>query len=276
MITVAVVARDEENFIGRCLRSILRNRPDEVIVVAHKCVDRTIRVAAKFGIKTAQCERSYGEAFNVALGAAGSKYVFFVDADSVLPDNFLRKLKKTTLPILSRDDKVAGVGCFLHPYNDDCLLKHLEWLIYDYSQRKKCSKHIGSLAGGTVWNRDLLLKVGGFRPLDGGPEPELCNRLTESGYSLVLLPSLTLYHEFVHKMDWRVLFGGFHVPQNVENIYFLLRLFSAPISAAMLTVDTWKKDRSISSFMLLAYYPFKRFVAAFSSFAGYFWGLVVG
>lgn len=49
-ISVVVIAHNEEVWIERCLASLLQQtqKPDEIILVAHNCTDKTIEIAKRF------------------------------------------------------------------------------------------------------------------------------------------------------------------------------------------------------------------------------------
>lgn len=49
-ISVVVIAHNEESWIERCLTSLTNQSliPDEIILVAHNCTDKTIEITAQF------------------------------------------------------------------------------------------------------------------------------------------------------------------------------------------------------------------------------------
>ena len=51
-ISVLIIAYNEEKYIGECIKSILNQNqsPDEVVLLAHNCTDKTIEIAQGFPI----------------------------------------------------------------------------------------------------------------------------------------------------------------------------------------------------------------------------------
>ena len=49
-ISVLIIAHNEEDKIKDCLCSVINQtiKPDDIILVAHNCTDRTIKVAQEF------------------------------------------------------------------------------------------------------------------------------------------------------------------------------------------------------------------------------------
>lgn len=93
-----------ENYIGRCLKSIISQRYDkrryELMIVLDFCTDSTYKIASKLlydnGLlyKIIKVNvRCAGLARNVGLGEADGKYIWFVDGDDyVVDDNAFLKL----------------------------------------------------------------------------------------------------------------------------------------------------------------------------------------
>lgn len=262
---VAIVARDEESFVGRCIESLIKGGTSnqQIILVAHLCRDRTVEKARKYGVTVVNCDKTYGDAFNMALAIADSEYLIFMDADSVVPEGWSTRIETVVVKLFEGDPRLAGVGCFLLPYRNTSLLKRVEWLVYNHTQIRKMRRgKIDSLAGGTVWKRSALLRIGGFKAVSGGPEPELCRRLLESGYRLRITKEVKVYHEFLHKL---YIFGGFRVPQNARDRYFLRKVLASPLSGVMLSINSWMMTHDAASFTLAFYYPARSYFILFLS-----------
>jgi glycosyltransferase involved in cell wall biosynthesis len=86
-LTLCVIARDEERFLGECLKSG-RDHVDEIVVVDTGSRDRTRAIAAEAGARIvdfAWCD-DFSAARNVALDAARGTHVLVLDADERLVD----------------------------------------------------------------------------------------------------------------------------------------------------------------------------------------------
>jgi glycosyltransferase involved in cell wall biosynthesis len=88
-ITAAVIARDEERSIRRCLTSLLATSADEIVLLDTGSADRTVPVAAELAADRLRILRttwrdSFAEARNEALAASRNRTVVFLDADEWL------------------------------------------------------------------------------------------------------------------------------------------------------------------------------------------------
>lgn len=110
--TVAILARDEERCIARCLDSVVRRGFDDIVVVDTGSVDDTPQIVEKYrdlGVRLllAPWHGSFAHARNTAIDAAEPGWIVFVDADEWLPGDSADRLPSclrslSTLPGLSR------------------------------------------------------------------------------------------------------------------------------------------------------------------------------
>lgn len=121
-----IAAHNEERCIGATLESLASQsrRPDEIIVVADRCTDRTVEIALSFGAKVFETlgnrHRKAG-ALNQALTTVirdldPADQVLLMDADTVLSRQFLAAAERrlsTTDP--GRPDVGAVGAVFLAP-----------------------------------------------------------------------------------------------------------------------------------------------------------------
>ncbi len=51
-ISVLIIAHNEEKYIAQCVESVLNQtkRPDEIVLLAHNCTDKTLEIARSFPI----------------------------------------------------------------------------------------------------------------------------------------------------------------------------------------------------------------------------------
>lgn len=82
LLSAALIARDEERFLGTCLRS-LRGLVDEVVVVDTGSVDRTREIAADAGARLYErpWTGDFSAARNQALDLARGEWILYIDAD---------------------------------------------------------------------------------------------------------------------------------------------------------------------------------------------------
>jgi glycosyltransferase involved in cell wall biosynthesis len=101
-LSLCMVARDEEEGIGKALESV-RDFVDEVIVVDTGSLDRTREIANGFGVKVIEepWEDDFSRVKNRAIREATGDYIFFMDADEFIDprDKFAFALFKMLLPV---------------------------------------------------------------------------------------------------------------------------------------------------------------------------------
>lgn len=86
VLSVVIVAQDEERTIGRVLDSV-KSIADEIIVVDSGSSDNTVEIAKSYG---AQCHykpwQGYAAQKNFAISLASSAWILSLDADEMLTD----------------------------------------------------------------------------------------------------------------------------------------------------------------------------------------------
>lgn len=96
-ISIIIPAYNEEKFLPKCLESISKQqeKPDEVIVVNNNSTDKTADIAKKFRV-TLLHETHQGiiASRNTGLRAASSEIIARIDADTVLPPDWVKKIKQ--------------------------------------------------------------------------------------------------------------------------------------------------------------------------------------
>ncbi len=92
-----IPAYNEEKLLDGCIKSVKSQsyRNYEIIVSYSPSKDKTLQVAKKNGVKIVTIPKSFpGKAKNAGARAATGDYLVFVDADAVVPKNFLRSTVK--------------------------------------------------------------------------------------------------------------------------------------------------------------------------------------
>jgi peptidoglycan-N-acetylglucosamine deacetylase len=196
-ISIVIPARNEEKYLGRCLRSLMQQDYTgnyEMIVVDNASTDHTYEVASSFGIKVVTEDR-IGTCWARQRGVveARGEIVSFIDADTMAPAHWLR----AQVHHLTRDSKLVGVT---GPYaffdvSDVCRIAsrimNFIFIILDNFFRVVTRK------GTTIWGanfamkRQVLLEVGGFNTgiKFWGDDYELSLRLKSKG-RVKLIPGL--------------------------------------------------------------------------------------
>lgn len=96
-VSVVIPAFNEERYIGRCLDSLMRQKikPDEIIVVDNNSTDKTTDIVKKYPVILIN-EKKHGitPARNRGFNSARFDIIARTDADTVLPSNWIEKIKK--------------------------------------------------------------------------------------------------------------------------------------------------------------------------------------
>jgi tetratricopeptide (TPR) repeat protein len=103
-VTLCMIARDEERFLGECLARA-RAAVDEIVLVDTGSTDRTVAIAEAHGARVLRepWADDFSAPRNTALRAATGDWILVLDADEMLTDGAALRLRE-----LVRDPGVAG------------------------------------------------------------------------------------------------------------------------------------------------------------------------
>lgn len=189
MVTVSVVvpARNEEEFIGPCLESILaqKTKPHEIIVVNNGSKDRTGEIARSYeGVRVIdQPTPGLHIARQTGLEAATGEVVANTDADCIVQPGWIASIARAF-----RDPEVVEVYGTLEFYDAPWLDRVLSR--YGYPLLVALTHRLGqpNTAGGNhAVRRSVALEVGGY-DVPFGEDLRLMLKLKERG-KIVYLPT---------------------------------------------------------------------------------------
>lgn len=204
ILSIVVIGRNEGCRLTRCLESVVAIDPlpggsVEIIYVDSASTDGSIEVARRFGVKVIQVNparpcASIGR--NAGWRAARASVVLFLDGDTILAPDFVRKAWH-----LFHDFDVAVV--FGHRREIDAAgsvynrVLDLDWI-----------SNSGEVCGGdALIRRDVLQRVNGYdERLIAGEDGELCSRIKALGFRIVHLDQLMTGHDLdIHRFSqyWR-------------------------------------------------------------------------
>lgn len=189
-----VPAFNSEKTISKTIQSLLDQdlKIEEIIVVDDGSEDKTSEQAAKYPVKLIRKERG-GEAssLNVGVKEAGGEYIAIVEADVILPKNWLSSL------IGELKDEVMGVGAVLEPANPENLIARLSGLELQMRYEKIKDKFVTHItSANTLYRREVFEKVGFYDEslINASLDAELNARLVKSGFKLVLRKDIKVQH----------------------------------------------------------------------------------
>lgn len=96
-VSVFIPVFNEEKYIEKCLESLIsqEEKPSEIIVVDNNCTDKTVEITQKFGaIVVKEEKQGMIHARNAGFDAAKHEIIARTDADSVLPPDWILKIKE--------------------------------------------------------------------------------------------------------------------------------------------------------------------------------------
>lgn len=213
LVSVVVPARDAEDTIGDCLRSLRHQRYPadrfEVIVVDDGSTDATARLAEATADRLIRQEhRGPAAARNAGARAARGEVLVFTDADCSPASAFLEDL----LRAFEDDEVVAARGAYrtrqrgLVPRYVQQEYEHK----YARTRRLPAINFIDTYAA--AYRTSVFLENGGFDtsyPSASVEDQEFSFRLASKGYRMVFVPSAIVFHrhdrspiEYLRRKFW--------------------------------------------------------------------------
>jgi len=199
-VSVVIIGRNEGERLGRCIASVRTiesvDGEIELIYVDSGSTDGSARLAAEAGARVFEVDSRAPTAAlgrNMGWRAARAEFVLFLDGDTILHREFLRR----ALAAITVEPMIAAVWghrreihCDRSVYNR---VLDLDW-VYAPGFTEYCG-------GDVLMRRSALLRVEGYdAALIAGEEPELCRRLRSQGYRILHIDApmtghdLAMYH----------------------------------------------------------------------------------
>ncbi len=205
-ISVIVPAKNEEEFIGNCLESIVSsNYPEEnfeVIVSIDGSTDRTLEICKKFEPRVKVIEskpkKCKAEALNEVLHKTKGEIIAVFDADCVVDKNCLKEAAKN----FSKNE-IAGVSGAIKTYNKDHLLARVISLETSFTSFMECilnkfgaNSHF--LGKNMFIRKSILEEIGGFDEFSFLEDIELSLRMKRLGYKIISEPKAITWQNEPH------------------------------------------------------------------------------
>jgi glycosyltransferase involved in cell wall biosynthesis len=203
LITVAICTRDRAAFLGKAVRSVLRQMTGdtELLIIDNASTDDTPAVAARLASSNPrvtvyrEAELGISAARNRALKKAHGEFVLFLDDDETAEPDWLATYQRFLSAPPSEKIAVAG-GAVFNEYE----VLPPKWInasvTFNRGGLPKRLPYRGSLYGGNAaYRREAALAVGMFdTQLGRGEDSDLILRLQDAGHEIWWLPGAAIRH----------------------------------------------------------------------------------
>lgn len=188
-ISVIIPALNEESHIEKTLESVTKQDGDyEFFVVDGGSSDNTVTIAKRY---TAVINSKRGRAIQMNTGAkaCSGDILLFLHADTILPDNAFREIRKRM-----KDDTVAGGSFYIAFDRDTFILKGVSF-ITRFNFRLF---HFGDQ--GIFVRRDVFQTLRGYKEIPIMEDYDFYKRLGNQGkVILIRMPVISSARRFVKK-----------------------------------------------------------------------------
>ncbi len=189
-LSIILPTFNEEKTIAKCIRSLLsQNYPGlRVIAVNDGSTDGTEKIVKSMQksrkeivyIKTGHAGKA--AALNMGLKTVSTKLVGFIDSDTYLSENALRRM----VGYLEGD--AAGVIATIKPHNADNFIEgiqKIEYMVTAFTRKLMCFMHsLYFTPAFAIYKTDVLKKLGGFDENNITEDLEIGLRLKDNGYMI--------------------------------------------------------------------------------------------
>ena len=232
LVSVIITAKNEEEVIGRLIRSIKKQsyKNIEIILVDNNSRDKTVDIAQKMGVKVYQCGPERSAQRNFGAKKSKGNYLLFMDADMELTRNVISQCVR----LIVSDQKIAAMAIPEHSK-----------AVHFWDQVKAFERSIYNEKGDPVtdaarfFKREVFFKVGAYDEIITGPEDwDLPETIMERGYKIgrvkshinhyerTLSPLALAKKKFYYALQVHKYLQKHHIPIiGPKTVYFLRPIF---------------------------------------------------
>ncbi|MHC4114239.1 MAG: glycosyltransferase family 2 protein [Planctomycetota bacterium] len=256
-ISIIIPCRNEEDFIGRCLDSIItQDYPKdkfEVLVIDGMSEDATRKIIKEYNERFPfvnlldNCKRITSSALNKGIKAAKGDIVIIMGAHSIYEKTYISQCVNY---LTNGDaDNVGGV-CKILPQNNSLIAKSIAYALSSsfgagnayYRTGTKREKYVDTVFGG-CYRKELFDKIGFFdEDLLRTQDSEFNARLIKNGGRILLVPTIVSYYYARKSLSelWKMnLQYGYSKPLAAKKIgmIFTLRQLIPPLFVGSLIIS---------------------------------------
>ncbi|MCD6516575.1 MAG: glycosyltransferase [Candidatus Aminicenantes bacterium] len=204
-ISVIIITYNEEKNIKDCLNSLLElDYPKDrcEVIVVDSSTDSTPEIVSGYkNVRLIRSRKGFSQQRNMGWKQAVYNITAFVDADTIVPSEYLKIINKAFKNI-----ETAAIGGNAYPPENTnrfgvwaaCVGHPAGGAMGFKANMKKGQKKPHFLPGcNSAFRKNSLEAVSGFDPefYDGGEDVDISRRMRERGFSLEYIPELTVYHK---------------------------------------------------------------------------------
>ncbi|MDP7975513.1 MAG: glycosyltransferase [TACK group archaeon] len=224
LVTIALAVKNASSIVRFALSSSFAQtyEPKEVIAADGMSVDGTLEELRRWPLRAILSDegRGLGHARQLLLQEARGEYVLWVDADHVLPPDFLEK----QVSFMEQHPRVGAVEPLLYPLDGGHVgfVEGLALLVL-YARRAKSGKLRTSGTPATLFRRSAAMEAGGFdeRFRVAGEDQALTREMARRGWEFAVNPQAWAYH--ISRSSWLQLWkeyrGWGSAAKELERIY---------------------------------------------------------
>jgi len=245
-VSVVVLTKNSARTLEKCLVSIEREKPFEIIAVDGQSKDATLSILRRHRIKVlSETEEAWGFGFSRQLGvkAARSPYVMFVDSDVELSPGCIATLRDNI-------EAFGWVGIHSMFMLSSADTTYWQSAMYNmgFNLRPGPRPHIGTCVA--LFRRETILE----HPFDPGmkyaaEDADLCLRLKKYGYVVGVTRAYAYHHNrgdfyAVAKQQFMYGIGIAHLALKYKSVRFFLR----PALGAVSVIPSTVRARRLEAF----------------------------
>jgi len=91
-ISVVVLTKNSEKLLEDCLKSIVKNKPSEIIIIDGGSTDRTLEISKKYTNQIYHDVRGVGLGRQLGAEKVNKDLIAYVDSDIILPEDFFHRM----------------------------------------------------------------------------------------------------------------------------------------------------------------------------------------
>jgi glycosyltransferase involved in cell wall biosynthesis len=202
LVSVVMPAYNAEKYIAKAIESVLAQtfRDFEFIIIDDGSTDNSLAIVEKYQVTDARIfihshqNEGIGASLNKGMQMAKGEWIARMDADDVMLPNRLEEQVK----YLKANPEVDVLSCWAYYIN------HREQIIgklihpTDLNNAQDCKRYLSTntmvhiLHPGVVMRKELILKIGGYKPIASVEDVELWNRAIEHKAIIVCIQQILM------------------------------------------------------------------------------------